>query len=64
MNKNQAIENVSNSVASLFTKEDVISLIEKIQMEQKGFDLEKLKELSEKITSLVRNKIGNADLDV
>jgi hypothetical protein len=64
MNKTQAIENVSNSVASLFTKEDVISLIEKIQMEQKGFDLEKLKELSEKITSLVRNTIGNADLDV
>ena len=64
MNKNQAIESVSNSVASLFTKEDVISLIEKIEMEQKGFDLEKLKELSEKVTSLVLNTIGNADLDV
>lgn len=64
MNKNQAIENVSNSVASLFTKEDVISLIEKIEMEQKGFDLEKFKELSEKVTSLVRNTIGNANLEV
>ena len=64
MNKNQAIESVSNSVASLFTKEDVISLIEKIEMEQKGFNLEKLKELSEKITSLVRNTIGHANLEV
>ena len=64
MNKNQAIENVSNSVASLFTKEDVISLIEKIEMEQKGFDLQKLKELSEKVTSLVRSSISNANLDV
>jgi hypothetical protein len=64
MNKHQAIENVRNSFASFFTKEDVISLIEKIEVEQKGFDLEKLKELSEKITSFVRNTIENAALEV
>lgn len=66
MNKNQAIENVSNSVASLFTKEDVISLIEKIEMEQKGFDLlkYKIRELSCQIASLVKSKIDDANLEV
>ena len=42
MNKDQAISKVNESVASLFTKDDVINLIEAIETVGTDIDIEKL----------------------
>ncbi len=54
MNKDQAISKVNESVASLFTKEDVINLIEAIETVGADIDVEKLIEH-------VQDAIGNMD---
>lgn len=56
MNKEQAIKKVWDSIGSIFTKEDVVALIEQIETEGLNFEVSEL-------IDHVQDVIGNIDGD-
>lgn len=60
MTKQQAIKEVENSFPSIFTREDVITLLNKIEGSEIEFDKEVL---TEKLRSAVENALNNLSSD-
>ena len=58
-NIQQAVASVQNAFPSIYTKDDVIKLLESIQIQESSE--EKLNEISESIYDIVEKKMRNAD---